>query len=247
MTFYIDQIRDEFDKDGNRRLKGCVTPVYQTYYTSHMLGQCYKCPDQPVVYLNTPKCASSFMKTQVLDLGWQQGFLDLGPKEVPEDNLKIIVNSINRIIVVMRDPYDRWLSGIAEYFGEELGDNEGIFELLDNPLALEVIADRVAFDDHTESQLWFLQNVPLEKCVFFRQEQGLNYKISKYFSDVLNIPNKIASESPVHVSTAGTYGGRVKKHLDRLLRKNNVCYLKVLEYMEQDYEFIENMVTFYGD
>ena len=247
MTFYIDQIRDEFDKDRKRRLKGCVTPVYQTYYTSHMLGQCYKCPDQPVVYLNTPKCASSFMKTQVLDLGWQQGFLDLGPKEVPEDNLKVDVDDIEKIIVVMRDPYDRWLSGIAEYFGEELHDNEGIFELLDNPLALELIANKVAFDDHTESQLWFLQNVPLDKCVFFRQEQGLNYKISKYFSDVLNIPNKIASESPVHVSTAGTYGGRVKKHLDRLLRKNSVCYLKVLEYMEQDYEFIENMVTFYGD
>jgi len=247
MTFYIDQIRDEFDKDGNRKLKGCVTPVFQTYYTSHTVGQCYKCPDQPVVYLNTPKCASSFMKTQVLDLGWQQALLDLGPKEVPEDNIKVDVNDLEKIIVVMRDPYDRWLSGIAEYFGEELGDNEGIFELLDHPLALEVIADRVAFDDHSESQLWFLQNVPLEKCVFFRQEQGLNYKISKYFSDVLNIPNKIASESPVHVSTAGTYGGRVKKHLDRLLRKNNVCYMKVLEYMEQDYEFIENMVTFYGD
>ena len=119
MTFYIDQIRDEFDKDGNRTLKGCVTPVYQTYYTSHMLGQCYKCQDQPVVYLNTPKCASSFMKTQVLDLGWQQGFLDLGPKEVPEDMLKVNVDDIEKIIVVMRDPYDRWLSGIAEYFGEE--------------------------------------------------------------------------------------------------------------------------------
>ena len=246
MTYFIDKINNGWF-EGKRVLEGCVTPVFQTYHKSHTVGQCYKCPDQPVIYLNTPKCASSFMKTQVLDLGWQRGLIDLGPKEVPKDNLKVDVNDIEKIIVVVRDPYDRWLSGIAEYFGEELYDNEGIFELLDNPLALTLITTKVAFDDHCESQLYFLQNIPLDKCVFFRQEHGLNYKISKYFSDVLNIPNKIASEAPVHVSTAGTYGGKVKKHLDRLLRKNNVCYMKALEYMEQDYEFIENMVTFYDD
>ena len=249
MTYYIDKIKVNQSPDGEDTLEGYVPSIGLTYYSrlGHTVGQCYKCPDQPVVYINTPKCASSFMKTQVLDLGWQPRFLQLGDWVAMEPTDMIKPDDIEKIIVVMRDPYDRWLSGIAEYFGEHFNDPDGIFDYLSNPLTLNLLSQRIWFDDHTESQLFFLQHVPLEKCVFFRQEQGLNYKISDYFKTILNIPNNIVSEKPVHVSTGGSWNGRVKQHLDRLLRENNVEYMNVLKAMEQDYEFMDNMVHFYGD
>jgi len=248
VTYFIADIELRHDQTRSWT-HGRIEDVGITYYAGlgHVVGQCYKCPDQPIVYLNTPKCASSFMKTQLLNLGWQLRFLQLG-KWVAQDPTEMLpLDEVEKIIVVMRDPYDRWLSGMAEYFGEYFDDSESVFEYLDNPLTKHLISQQVAFDDHTESQLFFLQNVPLHKCIFFRQEEGLNYKISEYLREHLNIPNDVAREKPVHVSTAGSYNGRVKRYLDRLLRKDSVHYLKVLTQMEQDYEFIENMVKFYGD
>jgi len=250
VTYFIDKIRVEHSSNsGTSILHGYIPSVGLTYYSGqgHTVGQCYKCPDQPVVYINTPKCASSFMKTHLLNLGWENKFLQLGDWVADNPSDMMPVSDVEKFIVVMRDPYDRWLSGIAEYFGEYFNDHEGIFEYLNNPLTLKLLAQRVSFDDHTESQLFFLQNVPLEKCVFLRQEQGLNFKISEYFRTVLNIPNNISSEKPVHVSTGGSWNGRVKQHLNRLLRENNVEYMNVLKTMEQDYEFMDNIVHFYGD
>ena len=248
MTFFIDKLEEVYT-DGNKTLQGHIPSVGTTYWSKlgHTVGQCYKCPDQPVVYLNTPKCASSFMKTQVLKLGWKQRWLKLGEWSAVDSDDMLDIDSIEKIIVVMRDPYDRWLSGVAEFFSEYFGKSENIFEFLEHGYTRQILSLSPALDDHTESQLFFLQKIPLEKCVFFRQEQSFNHKIAEYFQDHLNIPNNFITEKPVHVSTAGNYNGRVKKHLDRLLRKNSVQYMKVLEYMDQDYEFIENMVTFYGD
>lgn len=248
MTFFIDKVEEVYN-DGNKKLRGHIPDVGTTYWSKlgHTVGQCYMCPDQPVVYVNTPKCASSFMKTQLLNLGWQPRFLQLG-KWVAQDPTEMLpLDEVGIIIVVMRDPYDRWLSGVAEFFSEYFGKSESIFEFLDHGFTRQILTMRPALDDHTESQLFFLQNIPLEKCVFFRQEQSFNHKIAEYFQDHLNIPNNFITEKPVNVSTGGNYNGRVKQHLDRLLRKNSVQYMKVLEYMEQDYEFIEKMVTFYGD
>lgn len=236
MTFYINKITTD-------PLSGCVDPVYQTYHRSHTVGQCYKCPGHPIVYLNTPKCASSFLKTQVLNLNWKLSFLNLGPKEPRENPYQ--VDDIKTILVVLRDPYDRWLTGVAEYLWENY-DLKSALELIDTPQALKLICKRVVLDDHTESQLYFLQNIPVEKCVFFKMENNLREVFSKYVRDNLNIPNTIETEKPVHVSSDDNFHGQIKTKLDRLVRENPVYYEDIQAYYEQDYEFM-NMVKYYGN
>ena len=187
------------------------------------------------------------MKREVTKLGWQPRFLRLGPRPVTNEVEMLDVDSINKIIVILRDPYSRWLTGIGEYFKLYFEGKENVFEYLDNPLTLHLLANQVAFDDHTISQLYFLQNVPLEKCVFFKQDHSLNSKLFAYFYDILGIENTIIAAHPSHVSKQFTFNARVKQHLEKLLRSNAMYYTQIQESLTKDYEFTEELVSYWGD
>ena len=231
------------------KLVGKIIPSWETRYQQlgHTVGQCYQCQTDPgIIYINIPKCASSFMKREVTKLGWQPRFLKLGPRPVSNEEEMLDVDSINKIIVILRDPYSRWLTGIGEYF-KLYFEQEEVFGYLDHPLTLEILANQITFDDHTMSQLYFLQNVPLEKCVFFKQDHNLNLKLFAYFHDILGIENTIIAAHPSHVSKSFTFNAKVKQHLEKLLRSNSIYYTQIQESLAKDYEFTEELVSYWGD
>jgi len=232
------------------QLVGKIIPSWETKYqqSGHIVGQCYQCQTDPgIIFINIPKCASSFMKREVTNLGWQPRFLKLGPRPITNEEEILNLDSINKIIVILRDPYSRWLTGIGEYFKLYFEEKEKVFEYLDNPLTLHLLANQVAFDDHTVSQLYFLQNVPLEKCVFFKQDHNLNLKLFAYFHDILGIENTIIAAHPMHVSKQFTFNARVKQHLEKLLHSNSTAYTKIQKALTKDYEFTEELVSYWGD
>jgi len=234
--------------DGDQ-LVGKIIPAWETRFQElgHTVGQCYQCQTDPsIIYINIPKCASSFMKREVTKLGWQPRFLRLGPRPVTNEVEMLDIDSINKIIVILRDPYSRWLTGIGEYF-KLYFEQEEVFGYLDHPLTLEILANQITFDDHTMSQLYFLQNVPLEKCVFFKQDHNLNLKLFAYFHDILGIENTIIAAHPMHVSKQFTFNARVKQHLEKLLRSNSAIYTKIQNSLVKDFEFTEDLVSYWGD
>ena len=70
----------------------------------HVFGECMSHPDRDLMYIHIPKNASSWTKPNLLHWGWQ--FY----------NYHHSYNFYQKhAIVVLRDPVERWLSGIGEY------------------------------------------------------------------------------------------------------------------------------------
>ena len=143
----------------------------------HTLGEGMSSPDKKYFYLNIPKNSSSSIKSVLEQLGWKYSSLGECPKA--------------QIIVVLRDPIQRWISGAAEYLMmyhqnviDNIADpgNYDFLPLLGDKLGLSLLFGQMTFDDHTERQAVFLEGVPFDRCTWLLSDQDF----SKTFSHFLN-------------------------------------------------------------
>lgn len=196
------------------------------YYKNkgHVFGECMSKPDTDLMYINIPKNASSWTKPNLKDWSWE--FYNYHT-----DNLYD-----KHALVVLRDPMERWLSGIAEYMT--------LYHVDADPTAwFDLIFERIAFDDHTESQLLFLQGINLNNCTFFLCDK--NFKSN--FSDFLNkhdMPNSYDRYEDQHVTANSPERARFKNIFAEAL-KNSKYNQKVEWYFEKDYKLLRS-VQFYA-
>ena len=147
-------------------------------HLGHRLGECWYTNN--FTYTHIPKNASSFVKGCLINNGWQYSNTFVENKHY---------------IVVLRDPLERWLSGMAEY------------QTNSNQLDLDVhtIFNTITFDDHTETQYYFLKHLQttpwLSNTTFFKFGPDLRKNLNKFMSEkgftngVTGIPNINASDS----------------------------------------------------
>lgn len=200
------------------------------YYKTknHIFGECMSHKDSNFMYVYIPKNASSWTKPKLLDWNWE--FYNYHT-----DNLLH-----KHSLIVLRDPIERWLSGIAEYFFLKHKD----LNLNDlNKASLDLIFDRIAFDDHTESQVLFLQNLNLNNCTFFWCDE--KYKIN--FSEFLNqngMTNSYYKYEKQHVTSNNKERKKVKEYFDNIVY-NHLPFKEKLElYFQKDYKLIESVKYF---
>lgn len=195
------------------------------YYKTkgHVFGECMTKPDIDLMYINIPKNASSWTKPNLKDWGWE--FYNYHTDKLNKHAL-----------VVLRDPVERWLSGIAEYMT--------LYHPNVDPTAwFELIFDRIAFDDHTESQVLFLQGIKYTNCTFFLCDE--NFKSN--FSDYLNkhdMPNSYDRYENQHVTANSPERTRFKDIFTEALQ-NSKYKQKVEWYFEKDYKLLRS-VQFYA-
>jgi len=117
----------------------------------HTFGTCMTKPNANFMYVNIPKNASSWTKPNLIDLGFE--FYNYHFDKLDK-----------HVMVVLRDPVDRWLSGICEYFTlyhRYININEF------NNAFYELLLDQVTFDDHTEKQVYFIEGIDTKRATFF--------------------------------------------------------------------------------
>lgn len=174
---------------GDVQLGDTVTLRYQDKWshTGHLINSGMASPDGKLFYVNIPKNNSSYVKKKLNALGWTYESIEDYPEATP--------------IIILRDPVNRWVSGIAEYLAmyqidtlDHYGfysDEAGYAGLFGQPLAINLMLRHVTFDDHTEKQVMFLQGVnSLSKALYFKsdntftdtfnsflQEQGYDHSI----------------------------------------------------------------------
>lgn len=127
------------------------------------------------VYIPIPKNSSSYIGQILLKNGWKI------------DNFLITDLNKKKIIVLLRNPTDRWLSGMAQYMCSTLLKNgRTSSDIVNNwnSVIQDLIFDQVIFDDHTEKQVYFINSIPRENCIFFdsvkQPEQTIkNYLVSQ--------------------------------------------------------------------
>lgn len=73
-----------------------------------------------------------------------------------------------KYIVILRDPIDRWCSGITQYL-----HGEKVHRDLKNRDVLDLLFSQVHFDWHTIPQVKFLEGINTDDCIFFKMESNI--------------------------------------------------------------------------
>ena len=190
-------------------------------YLGHRLGECWVDEVHNKTYIHIPKNASSFIKGILIGSG---GFWH---------HSETLVNS-DETLIVLRDPIDRWCSGIAQYL---YNSNQ-----VDMPA--DLVFEKVIFDDHTDLQTYFLQDVDLTSATFMVVNDDLRANINDWIID---------RGYRTNVDIAIQYNASrdddrltIKNYYINLLKQRPDLVLKLNKYFEADYELI-NRVKFYGN
>ena len=194
----------------------------------HVFGECMSKLDSELMYVHIPKNATSWTKPNLLDWGWE--FFNYHT-----DNLKD-----KTALVVLRDPVDRWISGIAEYL---FLYHPSIDFVHAGQAFFDLIFDKITFDDHTEKQVYFIEGLDLTQCVFFKFGPDYRQQFSQFLTEH-GMPNRYNNYNYQHVSDDSPERRLFKKIFSNQL-KNSKYLSQVQDYFKQDYELI-NQITFYG-
>lgn len=188
-------------------------------HLGHRLGECWVDEVNNKTYVHIPKNASSFVKGVLMGSG---GFWH---------HSETLVNSDENLIV-LRDPIDRWCSGITQYLYNSKQE-----------LSEEEIFDRITFDDHTDLQTYFLQGVDFTKSTFILVNDNLRANLAKWiYENGYRTNVDIAIE---YNASGDDERQTTKEYYVKLLEQNPNFVLKLQQHFEEDYKLIGG-VKFYG-
>ena len=178
-----------------------------------------------LVYIPIPKNSSSYIGQLLLKNGWGIG------------NFLTTDLSNKKIIVLLRNPNDRWVSGMAEYLCSSLLKNgRTSADIIKNwnGIVQDLVFDQVIFDDHTEKQVYFIQSIPRENCVFFNSAKQPEQAVKQY----LTIQG-IDLNTDIELDRNQTQGNKYKKTLVDFLRnqlvKNPTLITRLMNIYQEDY------------
>jgi len=196
---------------------------------NHKYGECMSHNDSTLMYVHIPKNASSWTKPNLKDFGWQ--FYNYH-----SDNLYN-----KHALVVLRDPVERWVSGIAEYLT--------LYHSKLDPAHLgraffDIIFDRVTFDDHTERQVKFLHGLDTSNCTFIWCDELYRTNFSDFIKTYYG-ENKYNQYEYQHVSELSPQRKQFKDIFIRALEQNSKYLTQIKNHFEEDYKLIKQ-VKFYG-
>lgn len=187
-------------------------------HLGHRLGECWVDEVNDISYIHIPKNASSFVKGVLMGSG---GFWH---------HSETLVNSKENLII-LRDPIDRWCSGITQYLYNSKQD-----------LSIDEVFDKITFDDHTELQTYFLQGVDLDHSTFMLANDRLKSNLNDW---IYNRAYRTNVDIAIQYNASNEDDRRTtKEYYVKLLEQNPNLVLKLQQYFEADYELIGS-VKFY--
>jgi hypothetical protein len=194
----------------------------------HTFGTCMTNTHQNLMYVNIPKNASSWTKPNLKDLKWE--------------DFNYHYNNLYKkhALVVLRDPVERWLSGICEYFTlYHANIDAGLF----NSVFYDLLLDQITLDDHTEKQFYFIDGLNTERITFFMCDENYRLNFSKFLIEH-GYENRYHRYDYQHTTSSCPIRSKFKKIFEPLVSEPK--YLeRIKEHYKQDYELIES-VQFYA-
>jgi len=138
------------------------------------------------------------------------------------------------ILVVLRDPIERWYAGIAQFLTwhtTHLTIDEEVMKLLTSVIVL---------DGHSRSQSNFLRGVNTDQCVFFNcDEENFSDKLHHYcrrnLGGVVDMSN-LTFKAPYYNSTGEKYLN-FKKNLKSMC--SPIFLERLKKYYAEDYNLLE--------
>lgn len=219
---------------------GVTLQYYKRWWNNGMcFGEGLISPDKQYFYLNIPKNASSSIKKILVPLDWEFGNIYDYPTA--------------QVIIILRDPIDRWVTGITEFLLMYHQDTvckivePNIYDwypLLGESLGMSLLFDTMTFDDHTERQAMFLQNIEFSRCIWLKLDSNLNANFEKLLNEI-GYATDTEGVSENSSDAANRVGRQTLKHFFKyvLLRDIAKAY-NLKQWFWCDYELMEQ-VKFY--
>ena len=213
-----------------RPMLGTQGSVFHQHHQArgHLFGTCWTAANTDLMYVNIPKNASSWTKPNLKDFGWV------------EHNYHLEDLYHKHAMVVLRDPLQRWLSGISEYFAlyhpnwDLVGAGKAFFEL---------VLDLVTLDDHTERQVYFIDGLDPDRCTYFYCDS--NYRSNfEHFLNSKGMRNRYSGYVYQHTTENSDVRKYFTSHFAPML-ENKEYTDHIKRHYTLDYELI-NSVKFYG-
>jgi hypothetical protein len=202
----------------------------------HLYGACQVLKHINLIYINIPKNASSWAKSQLSTLECKYGNYFENPELVKKPKL-----------IMLRDPIERWISGISWYMTLTFPDLIDQCEKNDvvRSTVMSMVANKIDFDEHTTPQTHFLQGIKFNNTTFIKVESNSNAcrKIfSTFFKDKLGITNSfdqsqarhVAAENPIQARWVNFFQSELGTDLSK----------RLCEYYQHDIDLF-NRVKFY--
>ena len=152
----------------SKSFKSTVRNHWQNYHQDHNFGTCWT-NGTNIAYINIPKCATSI--TKAVFQGVQKNYIT--------DDLPT-----QRFFVALRDPYNRWLSGVVEWL-----TRYGIVNIEDTDVFgrhefVRFLLNAKALDSHTEHQVHYIAGIDRTKIDFLLVDKDYSQTLWKYFSEM---------------------------------------------------------------
>jgi len=188
-------------------------------------------PDTTKFYINIPKSASTFVGSWLLSSGWTSTTIGRWGTNW---------NNINEVIIVMRDPLDRWISGMSQYIKGNIleSDNPENFAADYTDLTEKIIVDNLdIFDDHVWPQHCFFENILPEAK---RKYIYVNSNLEETLTRELNLVWPVPSDVDFNKSEDDPDLRELKQFFAERVQKNNNLRAAIQNIYKRDYEIINN-------
>ncbi len=211
----------------------CINIDYK-YNLGHTAGQGQISPDGKFNFIHIPKNASSEIKTVLGD--WQ------------ESNYHIMQDTPSHL-VILRDPTERWISGIAEFLVGEYSHMgtcnsdipvDEVELMMGTKMFQNLLFDFVIFDGHTIPQCCYIEGLNLDNITFFYHDEQVIPRILKYVG-LLNQPRVKNTNNSLTNSKKIV----IIKKLKSLLTHNPKLQHSIDKHYWADHKLFDNVKFYY--
>jgi hypothetical protein len=214
----------------NRPRLGTQGPLFNQHHEArgHTFGTCWTADNTDLMYINIPKNASSWTKPNLQDFGWEE-------HNYCAENLYH-----KHAMIVLRDPVERWLTGVSEYF-TLFHPNIDIENA--GKAFYELVLDLVTLDDHTERQVYFVEGLEASNCTYFYCDRTYR-SMFEHFLNTKGMRNRYSGYNYQHTTEQSDTRKKFTSYFKPLL--DIPKYVDHIKYhYKLDYELI-NSVKYYG-
>jgi hypothetical protein len=208
-----------------------VAPELQIH-TGHDIGFCKTGVNSDYIFIPIPKNASSHTELIL------KNQCDI----VTQDNFILNQSLLSKKkIVVLREPYGRYISGLLEYLYQN--------RIKHDQVDFDDLFKTFVFDEHTLLQAQFLKDIDTDDCIFLKLGKTYSHDLSHLIQHKLHIDQKFPSKNFMVEYNRTIDAPKKVMMLNKLteyLANNERVMLSLKEYLVPDYDLFSS-VKFYNN